>query len=64
MRKDSQSEGKLMGVNEIGSRRVEAELILSLKLHYKVQVLYREWGWMTNACIYEVFMWTEAVRCG
>ena len=35
MRKDSQSEGKLMEVNEIGGCRVEAELILSLKLHYK-----------------------------
>ena len=28
MRKDSRSEGKLMGVNEIGSRRVKAESIL------------------------------------
>ena len=33
MRKDSQSKGKLMGVNEIGSRRVVVKLILSLKLH-------------------------------
>ena len=35
MRKDSRSEGKLMGVNEIGGHRVKAESISSLKLHYK-----------------------------
>ena len=32
MHKDLQSKGKLMGVNEIGSRRVVVKLILSLKL--------------------------------
>ena len=43
---------------------VIAESILSLKLHLQMQVLYRKWGWMTNACISEVSMWTEAICCG
>jgi len=51
-----------MGVNE-SKGNVVAESILSLKLRYKMRVLYRKQRQMTNTCIYWVYGWAEAARC-
>jgi len=58
---DSRGECKFTGVNE-SKGNVVAESILSLKLRYKMQVLYREQRRMTNTCIYWVYGWAEAAR--